>query len=833
LISNRTLSPTINKPEKKPNSHEKPIAMRKIYKTSLKPVLILLVILMPLAFYGQSKKDTTFARYLYINGNAGITQYFGDLNKNDFYNKQIKFAYGLNLGYQFSPLFGVRGQFMNGKLISERPEKTPPLKLESSVWDGSLNLTLNISNLIGGYKERTVAFYGFGGGGISSFSSRQTNLSNGAFMMANGKGNSGDAIYEFFIPLGLGSSVALTKNFDLNVEYRNSWFLVDDKLDMYEALKKDDHYGYASLGLTYKLLPNDNIKYMAKNFDLVKCEQIPNPLVACGDSVKVTIKGTFPPKYFSKKAAMYCAPQLKYAGGSYKLKPVTLKGEDVEGDGIVIPYKEGGTFSYTQTIPYSPSMNSSEDIVAPLIYVPKGPIDPKAKPEVIKENYKYVEVPDHKIGDGVIYTGSRVTHDEELLLAEHGYQKEIIISKAASIYFVVDRTDINWKLPLNKSEIAKGKIDELTDFIKKGYAIRDIDINGWASPEGEESHNIGLSENRTKAGMNYMTDLFKKMNKDKNSTIKISDPENMIKFNRKSPGEDWTGFMSAINASNIPDKRTIANVVNSQTDLSKREQEIRNMTIVYKEIETDILPPLRRVEIAVNCFEPRRTDEQIAMLAATHPDSLECDELLYAATLTNDKTAKEKIYKSAASLCPNDWKAQNNNAYMELENGNNAKAIAYLEKANSLEPNNAAVLCNLGVLEARRGDNKKAEAYYSQAQKLGASTSYNQGILDLAKCDYSKALSMFGSKKSNENVALAQMMAGDNTSAISTLKNAPKSALNSYLMAIVGARTNDKTMMLDNLTKAIVEDPAYKAQAAEDREFIKYFTDTEFLGIVK
>jgi tetratricopeptide (TPR) repeat protein/outer membrane protein OmpA-like peptidoglycan-associated protein len=818
--------------EYRPYSQVKQNNMRRHYLINLKAVVIIFALMLPFTFYGQSRKDSTFTRFVYINGNGGITQYFGDLNKQDFYNKKFKFAYGFNLGYQINPVFGIRGQFMNGKLAGERESKN--LKLESSIWDGSLDLTVNLSNLIGGYKERTISFYGFGGGGMASFSSRLTKLSDGTFVQANGKGNPpASAVNKFIFPIGFGASAAVAKKIDVNLEYRDCFLFSDDQLDMFTAIKKDDHYGYASLGLTYKLLPNDNIKYMANNFDLVKCEQIPNPLVAQGDSVKVTIKGTFPPKYFSKKAAMYCAPQIKYAGGSYQLKPITLKGEDVEGDGTMINYQNGGTFSYTQTIPYSPAMNSSEDIVAPLIYVPKGPVDSKAKPESIKATYKYAEVPDHKIGDGVIYTGSRVTHDEDLLIAEHGYQKEVITSQSAAVYFLVNKSDINWKLPLNKNANAQAKITALTDFIKKGYAIRDIEINGWASPEGEESYNEGLSEKRTQAGMKYMTDLFKKLGKDKKSPIKISDPEKTIRFISKARGEDWAGFMAAVNSSNIPDKKIIANVVNSQTDLSKREQEIRNMTVVYKEIEDEILPPLRRVEIAVNSYEPRRSDEQIAMLATTYPDSLKCEELLYAATLTNDKSVKGKIYLSAASLFPDNWKAMNNAGYTELENGNTAKAVSYLEKANAVEPNNAAILNNLGALEAKRGDLKKADAYYAQAQKLGANTSYNQGILVLAKGDYEKSLGMFGSKKSNENVALAQMMSGDNATAAATLKNAPKSALNNYLMAVLSARANDKPTMLDYLKKAISDNPAYKLQASEDREFIKFFADPEFLSITK
>ena len=805
--------------------------MKSHYKFSLQAIALFIIMMMPLAFYGQTKTAVSpFEKYVYINANGGITQYFGDINEDYLFNKKMKPAYGFIAGYQFSPLFGVRGQFMNGKLLSERTSNDR--KLESSLWSGSLDLTLNFSNLIGGYKERTVAFYGFGGAGMSSFSSRLSVLSDGTVISSNGAGNSQTAINEFVFPVGLGASLALAPKFDLNLEYRDCFLFKDDKLDMY-ASGKNDLFGYASLGLTYKFLPGNNIKNMVKNADQVKYEVIPNPLEAQGDSIKVTIKGTYPPKYFSKKAAIHFAPQLKYPGGPYALKPITLKGEAVEGDGVVINRDNGGTFSYTQTIPYSPAMNASELMVTPLIYVPKEPIDAKATVEDIKAKYKYAEAPEVKLADGVLYTGTRIAHDEDLIVAEHGYQKEVILSKSATIFFLVNKSDVNWKLPLNKDEVAKQKLVDMNAFIEKGYVIKDIEINGWASPEGEESINEGLSEKRTIAGTKYMTDLFKKMNKDKNSKIKISDPEASIKFNTKSHGEDWDGFMAAVNASNIPDKNTILNVVKSQSELSQREQEIRNMTVVYKEIEADILPPLRRVEIAVNCFEPKRTDAQIAMLAATSPDSLTNAELLYAATLAENNAAKAAIYKSAASIFPNDWKSQNNAGVTELENGNIAQASVYLNKANSLEPNNAAVLNNLGALEAKKGNRKIAEGYFAQAQKLGANESYNMGIIALGNGDYVKATSLFGTKKASTNVALSQMMVGNNSGAVTTLKNAPESPLSSYLMAVIGARTNDMNMMLDNLKKAIAGDASYKIQAAQDREFIKYFTTPEFMSLVK
>ena len=79
----------------------------------------------------------------------------------------------------------------------------------------------------------------------------------------------------------------------------------------------------------------------------------PSPAVLTekGDSVIVTIKGTFPEKYFCPKAAMYFEPAITYQGGQYPLKGINLMGEEVTGDGTMIKYKEGGSFTYTTHFP--------------------------------------------------------------------------------------------------------------------------------------------------------------------------------------------------------------------------------------------------------------------------------------------------------------------------------------------------------------------------------------------------------------------------------------------------------------------------------------------------
>jgi len=227
--------------------------MKSYFQTSLRTIVIFLAGMMPLVFYGQDKADSPFEGYLYLSVNGGITQYYGDLNKDYFYSTLAKPAFGFIAGYQISPLLGVRGQFMGGKIEGEKNG----YMFISHLWDGTVDLSLNISNLIGGYKERIVSCYGFGGAGIASFSSRLSQ-SDGTIVAENGKRYNKDGIYEFVVPVGIGANLAVSQKIDFNVEYGNRFLFTDDKLDL-TYRKLNDHYGYISLGLTYNFFLSTNM----------------------------------------------------------------------------------------------------------------------------------------------------------------------------------------------------------------------------------------------------------------------------------------------------------------------------------------------------------------------------------------------------------------------------------------------------------------------------------------------------------------------------------------------------------------------------------------------
>lgn len=574
-----------------------------------------------------------------------------------------------------------------------------------------------------------------------------------------------------------------------------------------------------ALVLSAALMSGCGLKKMAKKYSTVKYEAKPEMLETHGGKINTAVKGVFPAKYFDKKVTLEFTPVLKWEGGSYTCKTIKIQGEKVTGDGVTINKVNGGTFDWADVIPYKPDMNASELVVN--VKATKG-----------KKTKDFGEV---KLADGVIYTSERVAKDEEVAIAEHGYKKEVLITETANLYFDYNSANLSMTQKRNKLDENKELLKKVEEFIAKGWKIKTIDVNAWASPEGEEAYNAELSNDRSTAAKKYVDSYIEKLDKEKAKTLKKKYEEVKREYtvNPKANGEDFEGFMSAVQKSNLKEKQAIINVIKSQPSKVQREQEIKNMTVIYAEVE-EILEPLRRAEVSVVCYEPKRTDENIAMLSTTAPDSLKAEELLFAATLTEDNQTKVNIYKSGTKIYADNWKFWNNAGAVMMEMGNGSEAKPFIEKANALSPNNAIVMNNMGVLASWDKDYATAKTRYEAAQSGGVNANYNLGILKIREGDYDGAMKLFGSKTCKYNIALAQVLKLDYTNATSNL-NCCKLGNGApfYLLAVIGARTNNTSMLYDNLKKAIAAESSYKAQAKEDREFFKYFNSTDFQNIVK
>ena len=530
----------------------------------------------------------------------------------------------------------------------------------------------------------------------------------------------------------------------------------------------------------------------------------PQVLEAVGGKVPVTINGKFPEKYFNKKAVVEVTPVLKWDGGQVKGQPAVFQGEKVEGNDQTISYKMGGNYTMKTSFDYVPEMAKSE------LYLEFN----------AKIGDKTVAIPAVKIADGVISTSELINNtlnNANTALGEDAFQRIIKDAHQANIMFLIQQAN------LRASELKSAGMKDFHNQVAEVNAaenkkISNIEISAYASPDGGLDLNTDLAEKREANTNKY---LSKELKKAKVNAV----------VDAKYTAEDWEGFQELVSKSNIQDKELILRVLSMYQDPEQREREIKNISSVYKNLADDILPQLRRSRLTLNYEIIGKSDEEIAKLADADASKLSLEEILYAATLTNDNAKKAAIYTKATQQFPNDYRAYNNLGALAFQAGDVTKAESFLSKAASLKAA-PEVSMNQGLLALAKGDKTAAETYLGKA--AGAKQiNETLGNLYVAQGQYDRAVNAFGDSKTN-SAALAQILAKDYNKAKNTLANVAKpDAYTDYLMAILGARTNNVSMLTSSLKSAIQKDSSLAKKAAKDLEFAKYVTNADFLSIIK
>ena len=85
-------------------------------------------------------------------------------------------------------------------------------------------------------------------------------------------------------------------------------------------------------------------------------------------------------------------------------------------------------------------------------------------------------------GKGAVTIADRIIHDENIILADHGFIRDAIIEQKATLYFGQNSTTIDLNQPMNLIPAVYDGIKELKNFISKGWEIKNIQIEGWSSP---------------------------------------------------------------------------------------------------------------------------------------------------------------------------------------------------------------------------------------------------------------------------------------------------------------------------------------------------------------
>ena len=532
----------------------------------------------------------------------------------------------------------------------------------------------------------------------------------------------------------------------------------------------------------------------------------PQVLEVVGGEIPVTIDGKFPEKFFKKKAVLTVTPILKWEGGELSAESMTFQGEKVQGNNRTISYKEGGNFTMKTKFDYAPEMAKSALYLA--FTVSSG-----------KKSYTLPEV---KVADGCIATSelyrSTITKSN-IAIGEDAFQRVIKQAKQANIMFLIQQTNLR-NSELKSEDIAALKAsmkDVATD--TKSKVLDNVEVAAYASPDGGMLLNVDVAGGREKNTAKYVEQQMKK------AALKGY-------LDTDYTAEDWEGFQELVSKSNLADKDLILRVLSMYKEPEEREAQIKNISSVYKDLADEILPQLRRARITLNYQLIGRSDEEIMDQLAKDPKELSLEEILYASILTDNVAEQEKIYTTATQLYPNDYRGYNNLAVIAYNKGDYKTAASYLTKAAKVDPAAAEVNVNLGYLALLEGDVAAAEAY--MAKGAGAKVGDEAlGNLYIAQGQYSRAATLLANSTTN-STALAQLLNKDYSVAKKTLAAIENPDANTYyLTAVLGARTDNASLIYDGLKNAIKLDPSMAVKAANDLEFVKYGTNETFQNLLK
>jgi tetratricopeptide (TPR) repeat protein len=537
----------------------------------------------------------------------------------------------------------------------------------------------------------------------------------------------------------------------------------------------------------------------------------PSPLEMHGDSVRVTVDVTFPEKGIKKKAKVEVTPML----GNTALKTVTITGEKVESNGTKIAYKAGGSYKYTDVVAYKSEFENADFKVTGKVF--KG------------DKEKEGQFEETKIADATIVTPLWVNKDFKVIYHKDAFVRVTQQSTSAMINFDKGKSDLRAN-EMNDKDMVDYKNWLVSAQTNSKIAIKNIELAGWASPEGEDAFNVGLSNDRSATAEKVLSDLAKSLNLGK-ITPNV--------YKKSGNGPDTKGLKDYLKTSTIPAAdqdviiRMMAIAGKSDTTGKTARKTLMELGKVYQDLEKLCFPMLRRVEIKTIYDLTGYTDEELKTVSQTTPDSLDVEEILFTATLTSDINEKLRLYNIGIKNFPKDYRVHNNAGVVLYTQNKMSEAKAAFEKSNSLKENTIAKN-NLAAIAGASGDRKKSRELLTQAKGAGDEVTYNNGILDIQDGKYSTAISNFG-KVSSFNLALAQLLNGKPSDCIATIDGSSdkESAQGYYLKAVASARLDKLDNVASNLKNAIAKDSTLKVKAANDREFLKYFDNATFTSVVK
>lgn len=225
----------------------------------------LLIVLLAALFFQQAQsqqlsqsKSSSFRSYWQMGASGGTSLFFGDIKQYRYWpettnENEWRYAGGLYLEKQFSPVFGLRGQVLTGQLAGSRRQRK--LQFQSDYYELGLQSSLNINNMFARYNpSRVVNAYILLGVGLLNYDTELLDMTTKASLrkvgFGNGKGIQGRTLEGVFMG-GLGLDFRLSDRLSIRLESANR-IMNSDMLDASVGGFKYDAYNYSSMGISYR-----------------------------------------------------------------------------------------------------------------------------------------------------------------------------------------------------------------------------------------------------------------------------------------------------------------------------------------------------------------------------------------------------------------------------------------------------------------------------------------------------------------------------------------------------------------------------------------------------
>lgn len=573
------------------------------------------------------------------------------------------------------------------------------------------------------------------------------------------------------------------------------------------------------------------LSQMAKLAEDQRLTVTPAPLEVHADTVRFEMSANLPVKMMKPKKVYRLSTAYKYGTQERKLQVINFRANDYPNSDTEEP-----SISESFEFPFREGMERGN------VQIQGRALNPK--------NGQYIDTQPLNVAEGIITTSRLVQSSYAPAYAFHGYndQEELI---PTNVDFFFDQGRSVFK----KSEQESDRGSNFAAFIAAKNVTRTVTITGTHSPEGKETINSDLSQERA--------DAIEAWYREQMDAYDYQGMADEIRFILKPVIQDWNGLKSALasyNGISSAQKSEWTSIMNGAGSFEQKEKELQKLS-TYKQVFKDVYPTLRTAKTEVLTVKPKKSKEEIATLAlaiangSESADALSLEEMAYAAANNPSLEEKQAIYEAAAKK--NDtWVIHNNLGAVHLAMAAQTSGREQVNHINTAKNhfnianqknNSVEATANLGMALAMEDNLWAAHAELSKAAGMNPGNDVRQGIngtkgaVEIMVGRYDLAISSLN-RASNSSVdqfnkGLVQILRKDYRNAQATLESVISAERGyvwaHYLAAVAAARQDNENKVIEHLRNAVNADSSLKAKALSDLEFRVYFGNDTFQNILK